>query len=126
MVNDYLFQSKNTACIETSAEFDTILILGRFSILNILNTISVFPFLFQFYVLCEWMPARVFNFSLQEAVYMLCLTRKINEAILIGDLIRITVTSITDKKVRLSVEAPQGVKIHREEVYKRMKNKNDK
>lgn len=55
---------------------------------------------------------------------MLCLTRRLNETILIGDCVRVTVTGIADKKVRLSIEAPSEVKIHREEVYERLNNKN--
>ena len=49
---------------------------------------------------------------------MLILTRKRNQAILIGDDIRIKVTSIEDGKVRIGIDAPASVVVDREEVRK--------
>ena len=51
---------------------------------------------------------------------MLVLTRKIGEDILIGDNIRLTISSIDGGKVRLGIVAPRDVEVHREEVYKRI------
>lgn len=48
---------------------------------------------------------------------MLCLSRKKNESIVINDDIRIVVVEIRGDKVRLGVEAPQSVPVHRREVY---------
>jgi carbon storage regulator len=49
---------------------------------------------------------------------MLVLTRKINERILIGDDITITVTAVRDKNtVQLGIEAPKYIKISREELH---------
>ena len=48
---------------------------------------------------------------------MLVLSRKINEAIVIGDNVRIVVVDIRGDKVRLGVEAPRDVPVHRQEVY---------
>ena len=56
---------------------------------------------------------------------MLVLTRKLGESIIIGDKIKITVTSIHGKQVRLGVEAPRDVPIYRMEVYERIKKKGD-
>lgn len=47
---------------------------------------------------------------------MLVLSRKINEAIVIGGNIRITMTSIRSRQVRLSIEAPPEIHIYREEL----------
>ena len=48
---------------------------------------------------------------------MLCLTRKLNESIVIMDgLIKVTVLEIEDNKVMLGVEAPKEFPVHREEV----------
>ncbi len=47
---------------------------------------------------------------------MLVLSRKLNEAIFIGDNIKITVVDIVNGKVRLGIEAPKNVPVHREEV----------
>jgi len=49
---------------------------------------------------------------------MLVLSRKVNEQIIIGDGIVVTVVSIRGGHVRLGIEAPGHVKVHREEVYR--------
>jgi carbon storage regulator len=51
---------------------------------------------------------------------MLVLTRKVGERIHIGDGIVVTVVRIQSDKVRLGIEAPAQVPIHREEVYRRV------
>ena len=48
---------------------------------------------------------------------MLVLTRKPNQAIVIGDDIRIVVVSVDRDQVRLGIEAPREVTVHRAEVY---------
>jgi carbon storage regulator len=48
---------------------------------------------------------------------MLVLSRMVNEVIVIGDGIRVTVVDIRGDKVRLGIEAPREVTVHREEVY---------
>ncbi|MBN1828880.1 MAG: carbon storage regulator CsrA [Deltaproteobacteria bacterium] len=55
---------------------------------------------------------------------MLILTRKENEAIKIGDGIRITVLSIKGKQVRIGIEAPGELPVHREEVYRIIQEQN--
>jgi len=48
---------------------------------------------------------------------MLVLTRKKNESIVIDDVIRVTVVDIRGDKVRLGIEAPRNIEVHRQEVY---------
>jgi carbon storage regulator len=48
---------------------------------------------------------------------MLVLSRKKNERIRIGDEIIVSIAEIRGDKVRLAIEAPQDVRIHREEVW---------
>ena len=52
---------------------------------------------------------------------MLVLSRKQNESIRIGDEIVITVVDIRGDKVRLGIEAPKDVGVHRQEVYEAIK-----
>jgi len=52
---------------------------------------------------------------------MLILSRKEGEVIRIGDNIRIRVQRIQEEKVRIGVEAPESIPIHREEIYNKLK-----
>lgn len=55
---------------------------------------------------------------------MLMLTRKIGEKIKIGDDITITVLSIAGTQVRLGIDAPREVPVHRQEVWAQMQIEN--
>jgi len=52
---------------------------------------------------------------------MLVLSRKVNETIIINDNIVITVVDIRGDKVRLGIDAPKDVPVHRQEVYDAIK-----
>jgi carbon storage regulator len=54
---------------------------------------------------------------------MLVLTRRIGEAIMIGDQIEVTVLSSDGMKVRLGIGAPSEVPVHRREIYLEIKTK---
>ena len=53
---------------------------------------------------------------------MLVLSRKKNESIIINDHITVTVVEIRGDKIRLGIEAPKDVTVHRREVYEAIKN----
>ncbi len=55
---------------------------------------------------------------------MLVLTRKAGEGIIIGDDIRITVVEMKGGGVRIGIDAPRELKVHRQEVYDRIKEEN--
>ena len=60
---------------------------------------------------------------------MLVLSRKLGEAILLGDDIKIVVIDIRGNKVRLGIEAPSELPVHRQEVYdaiRRLENDGEK
>lgn len=52
---------------------------------------------------------------------MLILTRRVGEKVMIGDDIVVMVGGVRDGQVRLAIEAPKDVPVHREEVYERIK-----
>lgn len=52
---------------------------------------------------------------------MLVLSRKLNECIMIGDNVKITLVELRGDKVRLGIEAPKEVPVHRLEVYEGIK-----
>ncbi|MCG7601294.1 carbon storage regulator CsrA [Halomonas sp. McH1-25] len=51
---------------------------------------------------------------------MLILSRRITEAMMIGDDIAVTVLSVKGNQVRIGIEAPKSVDIHREEIFERI------
>lgn len=52
---------------------------------------------------------------------MLILTRKVGESLLIGDDISITILNMRGNQIKIGVNAPKDVSVHREEIYQRIK-----
>ena len=56
---------------------------------------------------------------------MLILTRRVGEKLVIGDDLRITVVGARGNQVRMGVNAPKNVAVHREEIYQRIQSEKD-
>jgi len=56
---------------------------------------------------------------------MLILTRRISESIIVGDDVKITVLGVKGNQVRLGIDAPKDVSVHREEIYERIKQEKE-
>lgn len=56
---------------------------------------------------------------------MLVLSRKKHESIMIGDEIEIKIVAVEGDVVRLGIEAPKHVEVHRKEVYEAIKEENE-
>jgi carbon storage regulator len=52
---------------------------------------------------------------------MLILTRRVGETVMIGDDVTITVLGVKGNQVRVGINAPKSVAVHREEIYERIK-----
>lgn len=55
---------------------------------------------------------------------MLILTRKLNESIMIGDQIEISIVDIRGDQVKLGIQAPKNIKVYRQEVYRAIQKEN--
>ncbi|MCV2502110.1 MAG: carbon storage regulator CsrA [Candidatus Lightella neohaematopini] len=55
---------------------------------------------------------------------MLILTRRVGETLIINDNITVTVLNIKGNQIRIGINAPKEISIHRKEVYQRLKTKN--
>ena len=53
---------------------------------------------------------------------MLILTRKVNESLMVGDDVIVTVLGIKGGQIRIGINAPRDVEVHRQEVYEKIQN----
>lgn len=56
---------------------------------------------------------------------MLILTRRVGETLMVGDEVTVTVLGVKGNQVRLGVNAPKHVAVHREEIYNRIQDEDE-
>jgi carbon storage regulator len=63
--------------------------------------------------------------GIREEPHMLILTRRIGEIVRIGDDVSVAVLGIKGNQVRLGIDAPKDIPVHREEIFERIKHERD-
>jgi len=56
---------------------------------------------------------------------MLILTRRVGESIMVGDEVTATVLGVQGNEVRIGINAPKDVSVHREEIYQKIQNEKE-
>jgi len=56
---------------------------------------------------------------------MLILTRRVGETLMIGDQVTVTVLGVKGNQVRIGINAPKDVSVHREEIYQRIRREGE-
>jgi carbon storage regulator len=56
---------------------------------------------------------------------MLILTRRVGEAVVIGEEVTVTVLGVKGNQVRIGVNAPKSVSVHRDEIFERIKSERE-
>ena len=56
---------------------------------------------------------------------MLILTRRVGETLMVGDEVTVTVLGVKGNQVRIGVNAPKNVSVHREEIFDRIKTERE-
>ena len=56
---------------------------------------------------------------------MLILTRRVGETIMVGDEVQVTVLGVKGNQIRIGINAPQEIAVHREEIYNRIQAENE-
>lgn len=56
---------------------------------------------------------------------MLILTRRVGETLMVGDEVTVTVLGVKGNQVRIGVNAPKDVSVHREEIYQRIQKEKE-
>jgi carbon storage regulator len=53
---------------------------------------------------------------------MLILTRRVGETVVIGDNVTVAIIGVKGSQIRIGINAPKDVTVHREEIYERIRN----
>lgn len=75
---------------------------------------------------CESKSLLITRGGKEKESVMLILTRRIGETLMIGDDVMVTVLGVKGSQVRIGINAPKDVSVHRQEIYERIQNEKQK
>ena len=116
----------DVTCIPRAARLTFYLYNGMRNHTHCFNSLYCFNLQLRSSLLIQyqwWLKRYRYSFvKLKRTFSLLILSRHAGESLIIGDDVTVTILSIKGKQIRLGIDAPKDISVHREEIYHRIKS----